>query len=203
MSLIAFARKIQEAKAKQSPSGPGPDAKPETVSSSAPPVRIDKESVAKYKITTSLPAGAVVHGNLVLEESLILGGEVCGHVYVKGPGMAAFVKEGAIARNGIKASIVLISGEVYGHVEAEHVRILAGGRLEGIIHARTLTVEEGGILLNETTYIAPPSTASTAGATIDAKVVKPCAFDGRSDLAQVPLTKIQSPQTKEEPGEEE
>lgn len=189
MSLIAFARKIQEAKAKQSPSGP--DAKPETVSSSsssAPPVRIDKESVAKYKITTSLPAGAVVHGNLVLEESLILGGEVCGHVHVKGPGMAAFVKEGAIARNGIKASIVLISGEVYGHVEAEHVRILAGGRLEGIIHAKTLTVEEGGILLNETTYIAPPSTASTAGATIDAKIIKPSSQGEREALIRAVST---------------
>lgn len=121
----------------------------------------DRGNATKYRVTSVIPAGARVAGDLVLEESTLIGGIIDGHLSIHGPGMAAFIKPGGVARGGVKANIVLVYGEVYGLIEAEYVRVYPGGRVEGMIHAESMLIDKGSVLVNDCMRIAPPISATT------------------------------------------
>jgi cytoskeletal protein CcmA (bactofilin family) len=133
----------------------------------------DRGNATKYRVTSVIPAGARVAGDLVLEESTLIGGIIDGRLSITGQGMAAFIKPGGVARGGVKANIVLVYGEVYGLIEAEYVKICAGGRVEGVIHAESMLVEKGSVLINDSMRIAPPIGATTKAPIDVGSVVRP------------------------------
>lgn len=189
-ALALFAERLNAAKARIALGKSAQVAKPSAVtpeacgvpSSSDNPLA-DRGNATKYRVTSSIPAGARVAGDLLLEESAIIGGQIDGRLSIQGKGMAAFIKPGGIVRGGVTASIVLIYGEVYGKIEAEYVRIYAGGRVEGIIHAESMLVDKGGCLVNEHMRIAPPISA-TSKAPIDVRpMIRPATASEVRSLA--------------------
>ncbi|MBI3272421.1 MAG: polymer-forming cytoskeletal protein [Planctomycetes bacterium] len=74
-------------------------------------------------------------------------------------------KKGTL-RGEVKAGRVVVKGKLYGVVRARvAVEVLAGGRLEGEIHAPLLHVEDGGALVGGCRAGAgvPPSRAAPSG----------------------------------------
>lgn len=175
-ALARFAERLNAAKARiPSPTVAAPTPAPPAETSPVTHVPSGREnpladsgSAVKYRVTAAIPAGARVAGDLVLEESVILGGAVDGKLAISGKGMAAFIKQGAVVRGGIKATLVLVYGEVYGTIEAEYVRIYPGGRVEGAIEAESMMVDKGALLLNADMRVTPPIT-SAANVPIDAR----------------------------------
>lgn len=120
----------------------------------------DRGTASKYRVTAAIPSGARATGDLLLEESAILGGAIDGNLTITGKGMAVFIKQGGVVRGGVKAAVVLVYGEVYGRIEADYLRIYPGGRVEGSVVAEAMMVEKGALLLNDCMQIAPPITAA-------------------------------------------
>lgn len=118
-----------------------------------------RDTAAKYRIRTIIPAGALITGDVALHESCIVGGIIEGRLLVVGERMAAFVRQGAVIRGGVKADIVMVFGEVCGPIEAEYVHIHPGAIVRGTITAQSLRIERGGTCLGAESRIAPPEAA--------------------------------------------
>lgn len=134
-------------------SGPGAPASAAEPASAPPPPR--GGAAKRYKISTAIPTGALITGDLALHESCIIGGTIEGRLLVLGKGMAAFIKAGAVIRGGIKADIVIVYGEVTGPIEATYVHIHPGGAVRGPVSAQSMRVEQGALYSCAGALIAP------------------------------------------------
>lgn len=192
-ALVRFAQRITEARARVKAgasatneakgSSPAPSAPVAAPPASKDNPLTDRGSATKYRVTAAIPAGARVAGDLVLEESIILGGVVDGRLRISGQGMAAFVAQGGVVHGGIKAPIVLVYGEVHGLIEAEYVRVYPGGRVEGAIDAASMMVEKGAMLLNAEMRIAPPISASPSTPVDIKSAIRPASSGDSKALA--------------------
>jgi len=174
----------------------------------APDINVSRgrDTAKRYKITTAIPTGALLTGDVALNESCIIGGTIEGRLLVAGKGMAAFIKPGGAVRGGIKADIVVVYGDVIGPVEAEYVHVHTGGSVRGPISAQGMRVERGGLYIGPDSMIAPPVSAqrpTSASDPIDASastVAVSTAFPQPFQPAQSPLPphspRPQSPSTE-------
>jgi cytoskeletal protein CcmA (bactofilin family) len=109
-------------------------------SESLPPVKPATRSDA---IENILGQSCVVRGDLTAEGAFRIDGTIEGSVESRG---AVVVGESGIVRGGVRGTDVVIAGQVVGDVIATgHLEILAKGKVEGDIAAKSMRIETGGV----------------------------------------------------------
>ena len=122
-----------------------------------------------------LDVGSHFDGELRFEQSFRVDGKVVGKVISEGD---LVVGEKGEIDGEIHVGRLFVSGLVKGEVHASRrLSIHPRGRVEGVVHARALVIEEGGILegrssmKTEAAESAAPESAAPAAAQSSAKVV--------------------------------
>ncbi len=109
-------------------------------SESLPPVKPATRSDA---IENILGQSCVVRGDLTAEGAFRIDGTIEGSVESRG---AVVVGESGVVRGGVRGTDVVIAGQVVGDVIATgHLEILAKGKVEGDIAAKSMRIETGGV----------------------------------------------------------
>jgi len=94
-------------------------------------------------IENVLGRSCTVRGDLVAEGAFRIDGTVEGAVESRA---AVVVGESGVVRGGVRGTDVVVAGTVIGDVACSgHLEILAKGRIEGDIDAKSVRVETGGV----------------------------------------------------------
>jgi len=95
------------------------------------------------QIENVLGRSLVVHGDLKADGAFRIDGTVEGSVISKG---AVYIGEGGVVRGDVAGSDVVIAGQVTGNVSCTgHLEIVATGRIEGDLDAKSVRIETGGV----------------------------------------------------------
>ncbi|QHW30841.1 polymer-forming cytoskeletal protein [Paenibacillus rhizovicinus] len=102
-----------------------------------------KESRKSDYAETSIGQGTHVEGKLASDGSIRIEGEFRGDIECKSD---VIVGEYGVARAGIIANDLTVSGKVYGDVNVKgRLTITASGQLHGNVLAHTILIQDGGI----------------------------------------------------------
>jgi cytoskeletal protein CcmA (bactofilin family) len=104
-----------------------------------------KEGAARSadQIENVLGRSVVVHGDLEADGAFRIDGTVEGKVASK---HAVYIGESGVVRGDVSGSDVVIAGQVTGNVSCTgHLEIVATGRIEGDLDARSVRIETGGV----------------------------------------------------------
>jgi cytoskeletal protein CcmA (bactofilin family) len=94
-------------------------------------------------IENVLGRSCTVHGDLSAEGAFRIDGTIEGSVESRG---AIVLGESGVIRGGVRGTDVVVAGTVIGDVVCSgHLEILAKGRIEGDISARSMRIETGGV----------------------------------------------------------
>ena len=94
-------------------------------------------------IENVLGRSCTLRGDLSAEGAFRIDGTVEGSVESKG---AVVLGESGVIRGGVRGTDVVVAGTVIGDVVCSgHLEILAKGRIEGDISARSMRIETGGV----------------------------------------------------------
>ncbi|HXJ19362.1 MAG TPA: polymer-forming cytoskeletal protein [Polyangia bacterium] len=108
-------------------------------STSLPP----SKPATRDAIENILGQSCVVRGDLTAEGAFRIDGTIEGSVESRG---AVVVGESGVVRGGVRGTDVVIAGQVVGDVVATgHLEILAKGKVEGDIAAKSMRIETGGV----------------------------------------------------------
>jgi cytoskeletal protein CcmA (bactofilin family) len=95
------------------------------------------------QIENVLGKSLVVHGDLKADGAFRIDGTIEGSVASKS---AVYVGEGGVVRGDVSGTDVVIAGQVSGNVTCTgHLEIVATGRIEGDLDARSVRIETGGV----------------------------------------------------------
>lgn len=105
-------------------------------------IQVNKNPVYETgMITTVFGKDTEFYGDLTFSKSLQINGFFEGEISAKG---FMVVGEGAVVKANIKAKTVIISGTVYGNIEADsRLEILQNGKLYGNIRTAKLKIADG------------------------------------------------------------
>lgn len=107
-----------------------------------PPNPVPRKMAVTSRDTATIGKTITIKGDVVGEESLIIGGKVDGTVLVKGHDLT--VAPSGLVTASVKASVVRIEGEVTGDIDGTEKVVLAkSGRVRGNIVAPRVTLEDG------------------------------------------------------------
>jgi cytoskeletal protein CcmA (bactofilin family) len=110
-------------------------------------------------IENVLGKSCVIRGDLAAEGAFRIDGTIEGSVESRG---AVIVGESGVVRGSVRGSDVVVAGTVQGDVACPgHLEILAKGRVEGDIDARSMRIETGGIFCG-TSRMGDQSSAAAA-----------------------------------------
>jgi cytoskeletal protein CcmA (bactofilin family) len=121
-----------------------------------------------------LDVGSHFEGELKFEQSFRVDGKVVGKVVSEGD---LVVGESGEIDGEIRVGRLFVSGLVKGEIHAtRRLSIHPRGRVEGVVHARALVIEEGGILegrssMKSESAEATPAESSATSAPGSSKVV--------------------------------
>jgi len=139
-------------------------------SESLPPVKPATRSDA---IENILGQSCVVRGDLTAEGAFRIDGTIEGSVESQG---AVVVGERGVVRGGVRGTDVVIAGEVVGDVIATgHLEILAKGKVEGDIAAKSMRIETGGVFCG-TSRMGQQAAGGTSESSDDEAPVRHGAF---------------------------
>jgi cytoskeletal protein CcmA (bactofilin family) len=94
-------------------------------------------------IENVLGRSCVIHGDLTAEGAFRIDGTVEGSV---SSGAAVVVGETGAVRGGVRGSDIVVAGQIVGDVVCTgHLEILAKGKVEGDIDAKSMRIETGGV----------------------------------------------------------
>ncbi|MCG9663296.1 bactofilin family protein [Vibrio mediterranei] len=96
---------------------------------------------------TLIAKGCTISGKLKLESDIQVDGIVDGQVHVEG---SLVVAESGRVKGEIFAKQLIVNGIVEGNCHAEHIQILANGRVKGKVWSNNLSIEPGGKFFGET-----------------------------------------------------
>jgi cytoskeletal protein CcmA (bactofilin family) len=103
----------------------------------------DNSRPTRDPIENILGRSCVIRGDLVAEGSFRIDGTVEGSVDSRG---AVVIGESGCVRGDVTGSDVVVAGQIHGHVRCPgHLEILAKGRIEGDIDAKSVRIETGGV----------------------------------------------------------
>lgn len=97
--------------------------------------------------STLIAKGCVVSGKLKLENDIQVDGVVDGQLHVEG---ALVIAESGCVKGEVFAKQLVVNGTLEGSCHAEHIQILAKGRVKGKIWSHNLSIEPGGKFYGET-----------------------------------------------------
>jgi cytoskeletal protein CcmA (bactofilin family) len=94
-------------------------------------------------IENVLGKSCVIRGDLTAEGAFRIDGTIEGSVESRG---AVIIGDSGVVRGSVRGSNVVVAGTVQGDVACPgHLEILAKGRVEGDIDARSMRIETGGV----------------------------------------------------------
>jgi len=103
----------------------------------------EKGAVAPDQIENVLGRSLVVQGDLKADGAFRIDGTVEGSVISKA---AVYIGESGVVRGDVAGSDVVIAGQVTGNVRCTgHLEIVASGKIEGDLDARSVRIETGGV----------------------------------------------------------
>ncbi|HVZ73396.1 MAG TPA: polymer-forming cytoskeletal protein [Polyangia bacterium] len=102
-----------------------------------------ERATSREPIENVLGQSLVVRGDLKAEGGFRIDGTIEGNVEAKA---AIVVGESGVVRGDIRGTDVVVAGQVSGNVVCSgHLEILARGRIEGDIDAKSVRIETGGV----------------------------------------------------------
>ncbi len=102
----------------------------------------------KHKITSLIAKTAKFRGDMLLEESIYVKGSIQGSVVISGEDMILSLAEGAIIQGNVKADVVVVSGTIFGNVEAKLLKLHSSARIEGDISYQRILVDDGATIIS-------------------------------------------------------
>jgi cytoskeletal protein CcmA (bactofilin family) len=100
-------------------------------------------AVAPDQIENVLGRSLVVQGDLKADGAFRIDGTVEGSVISQA---AVYIGETGVVRGDVAGSDVVIAGQVTGNVRCTgHLEIVASGRIEGDLDAKSVRIETGGV----------------------------------------------------------
>jgi cytoskeletal protein CcmA (bactofilin family) len=102
-----------------------------------------KDGRASDQIENVLGRSVVVHGDLKADGAFRIDGTVEGSVESKS---AVYIGEKGVVHGDVRGADVVVAGKVTGNVSCTgHLEIVATGRIEGDLDARSVRIETGGV----------------------------------------------------------
>ena len=103
----------------------------------------DGRSASKDPIENVLGPSLTIRGDLTADGGFRIDGTIEGNVESKA---AIVVGESGVVRGDLRGTDIVVAGQISGNVICTgHLEILAKGRIEGDIDARSVRVETGGV----------------------------------------------------------
>src|SRR5882672_5467058 len=100
-------------------------------------------AASKEPIENVLGQSLVIRGDLTADGGFRIDGTVEGNVQSKA---AIVVGESGVVRGDLGGTDIVVAGQITGNVTCSgHLEILAKGRIEGDIDARSVRIETGGV----------------------------------------------------------
>jgi|SRR4051794_30250782 cytoskeletal protein CcmA (bactofilin family) len=100
-------------------------------------------AASREPIENVLGPSLVIRGDLTADGGFRIDGTVEGNVESKA---AIVVGESGVVRGDVRGTDIVVAGQVMGHVSCTgHLEILAKGRIEGDIDAKSVRIETGGV----------------------------------------------------------
>ncbi|UMM05090.1 polymer-forming cytoskeletal protein [Vibrio campbellii] len=96
--------------------------------------------------STLVAKGCSVSGELKVESDIQVDGIIEGQLHVEG---ALVVAESGRVKGDIYAKQLIVNGLLDGNCHAEHIQVLAKGRVSGKIWSNNLSIEPGGKFFGE------------------------------------------------------
>ncbi|MFZ3511505.1 polymer-forming cytoskeletal protein [Vibrio harveyi] len=96
--------------------------------------------------STLIAKGCTVSGELKVESDIQIDGIVEGQLHVEG---TLVVAESGRIKGDVYAKQLVINGVLDGNFHAEHIQVLAKGRVSGKIWSNNLSIEPGGKFFGE------------------------------------------------------
>ncbi|PZP65026.1 MAG: hypothetical protein DI596_00395 [Azospira oryzae] len=157
MQLIRHIQfKRAESIAEPAPTDPNPAAA-EPAGNVCPAGKAETVAKPRFSIAGKISSSIRVDGDLILNESVCIEGEVFGGVSAE-PGVLVWIGGGGIVHGQVKAEYVMVDGEALGGVEADCVIARSSARIKGGIRYRRIRIDDGAQLEGEIGPVA--STAS-------------------------------------------
>jgi cytoskeletal protein CcmA (bactofilin family) len=101
------------------------------------------EGRATDSIENVLGKSATVHGDLKASGAFRIDGTVEGAVE---SAAAVVIGEGGVVRGDVRGTDIIVAGQVVGNVICSgHLEIVATGKIEGDIEAKSVRIETGGV----------------------------------------------------------
>jgi cytoskeletal protein CcmA (bactofilin family) len=98
---------------------------------------------ARDAIENVLGRSCVIRGDLTADGAFRIDGTIEGSVDSRA---AIVVGESGVVRGGLRGTDVVVAGQVFGDVTCSgHLEILAKGKVEGDIDAKSMRIETGGV----------------------------------------------------------
>jgi cytoskeletal protein CcmA (bactofilin family) len=111
------------------------------------------------KSTTIITKGAFINGEIKVDCSLFIDGEIEGTIVSQGD---ITVGANGVIKGDVSAKNILISGRVNGTIDSDRIAIQAGGSVEGVIISSELLIEAKGSFLGESKIKETPKTSKPA-----------------------------------------
>ena len=129
-------------------------------------------SATHEAIENVLGPSLVIRGDLTASGGFRIDGTVEGNVESKA---AIVVGESGVVRGDLRGTDVVVAGQIVGNVTCSgHLEILAKGRIEGDIDAKSVRVETGGVFRGTSRMGDESGRAADAGA-LSARHLSPVA----------------------------
>jgi cytoskeletal protein CcmA (bactofilin family) len=94
-------------------------------------------------IENILGRSCLVRGDLIADGAFRIDGTVEGSVESRG---AVVIGEGGVVRGDVRGTEVVVAGQILGNVTCSgHLEIMAKGKIEGDLDARSMRIETGGV----------------------------------------------------------
>jgi len=103
----------------------------------------DGRAAAREPIENVLGQSLIIRGDLTADGGFRIDGTVEGNVESKA---AIVVGESGVVRGDLGGTDIVVAGQIVGNVTCSgHLEILAKGRIEGDIDAKSVRIETGGV----------------------------------------------------------
>ena len=103
----------------------------------------DGRAASREPIENVLGQSLIIRGDLTADGGFRIDGTVEGNVESKA---AIVVGESGVVRGDLRGTDIVVAGQIVGNVTCSgHLEILAKGRIEGDIDAKSVRIETGGV----------------------------------------------------------
>jgi len=103
----------------------------------------DGRAAAREPIENVLGQSLIIRGDLTADGGFRIDGTVEGNVESKA---AIVVGESGVVQGDLRGTDIVVAGQIVGNVTCSgHLEILAKGRIEGDIDAKSVRIETGGV----------------------------------------------------------